>query len=215
MKRPSNVQSATHISSWLTSWDRNQLRNACIRGLSSSLLAGTDAMNSSTPFVIGSGLSIVSSPFWGSHDPAPLPFLGRGEGRRSRSRTPLSGPEEAGPEDDEQSGEQAERHHSAGLDKMEGRGGHAQRRSLRVGVGLKARPLDRELGVGLGALALKVPAPIAAFGAFACDGLVDAGNLRPQVPHRGSLTLSPGLDAGIDVGDRKPARGEEYHHKSD
>src|SRR5712671_1319499 len=77
MKRPSNVQSATHISSWLTSWDRNQLRNACIRGLSSSLLAGTDAMNCVTACVIGTVLGVVVFIFclswlWGARGPTPL-----------------------------------------------------------------------------------------------------------------------------------------------
>src|SRR5258708_26960978 len=77
----------------------------------------------------------------------------------------LSGPDEAGPEADKQSGEQAERDHGAGLDEVKGGGAHAQRRGLRVRVGPDAglgpgEGGDRVLLLVLQAPALR-PAPLA------------------------------------------------------
>lgn len=86
---------------------------------------------------------------------------------------------------DEEIKEQAERDHRADLDEVEGGGTHAPRCGLGIGIGLEAPPLDPELRVGFGALALKLPAPVAAFGAFAGDRPVEAGDLRPQVPRAG------------------------------
>src|SRR5215475_2775124 len=75
-------------------------------------------------------------------------------------------PYEPGSKADEQSREQAERHHGAGLDEVQVGAADAERRSLGVGLGPDARLGVAERCYGVLLLGLKFPAALSTAGAF-------------------------------------------------